>query len=262
MSRSPLVPTAPDAGGPAPSPGDAAAQTPAARGAELVHSLGCPTCHDPGDGTLAGQTAPRPGTMAYPANLTPDHDTGIGDWSDDQIVRAVRTGIDDGGRMLCAPMPQFQVTDAEAQDLVAYLRSLAPVHHEIPDSDCGQAQLDCVETEPNNTIVQPTAVCSQNMMTGTIWPAGDIDYFTFEVPANQTYTVKLSSLPADYRMTLFKLSATGTITTIATAPDAHDLKAQELSYRSTSGGTYFVGVAGATATAASQDHPYTLAVTH
>lgn len=130
--------------------GDGADMTPAdpvLRGQRYVAARGCPTCHqssNPADGTLSGTTQPRRGTMAYPANLTPDGETGIGSWSDDLVIRAMRSGIDDEESPLCPPMPHFDgsggdgraMTDDEAQSIVAYLRSLPPVHHEIPASSC------------------------------------------------------------------------------------------------------------------------------
>ena len=115
-------------------------RTPAQRGADRVGIRGCPTCHqskDPNDGVLSGQSSPRPGTMAYGPNLTPDNDTGIGSWSDESIARAIRTGVDDQGAALCPPMPHFaDVADEEAKDIVAYLRSLQPVARKAPDSAC------------------------------------------------------------------------------------------------------------------------------
>jgi hypothetical protein len=120
---------------------------PVQRGLFYVTARGCPQCHqsmDPGAGTLAGASEPRMGTMAYPANLTPDVDTGIGSWSDDLVMRAMRSGVDDEDAPLCPPMPHFDGTggdgramnDDEATSIVAYLRSLPPVHHEVPESSC------------------------------------------------------------------------------------------------------------------------------
>lgn len=109
-----------------------------ARGASMVAQRGCAGCHDPGDGSLSGQTTPRPGTMAYGANLTRDEQTGVGSWSDDVIVRAIRTGVDDQMAPLCPPMPHFSTMgDGEARAIVAYLRSLPPVKNDrIPPSSC------------------------------------------------------------------------------------------------------------------------------
>ena len=120
---------------------------PVLRGQFYVMARGCPSCHqskDPADGTLSGTTSPRLGTMSFPANLTPDTDTGIGSWSDAIIMRAMRSGVDDGDQPLCPPMPHFdgtggdgrEMTDDEATSIVAYLRSLPPVRHAIPPSSC------------------------------------------------------------------------------------------------------------------------------
>lgn len=108
-------------------------------GAAFVQQRGCPTCHNPGDGSgaLAGDRAPVKGTLAFPANLTPDRQTGIGGWADVEIVRAIRYGVDNRGAELCLTMPRFSTLgDVEARAMVAYLRSLPPVAHPIPDSNC------------------------------------------------------------------------------------------------------------------------------
>lgn len=108
-------------------------------GRTYVGERGCPTCHEPSDhaGTLAGDLAPVKGTLAFPANLTPDRTTGIGGWADIQIVRAMRFGVDDQGAELCLTMPRFaSMGDEEAATIVAYLRSLPPVTRQIPDSNC------------------------------------------------------------------------------------------------------------------------------
>lgn len=122
-------------------PDDAAVTlTAVQRGEAVVSKYSCGTCHNPeraADGVLSGQQTPRQGTMAYGANLTPDKDTGLGDWTEAQIITAVRTGIDDEGDELCPAMPHFtNLSDSDAADLVAYLRSLKPVNRTIPESAC------------------------------------------------------------------------------------------------------------------------------
>jgi mono/diheme cytochrome c family protein len=107
-------------------------------GLQAVQNRDCMTCH----GTnLAGKTTPQPHTMAYPANLTPDMDTGIGSWSADTIVNAVLNGKDDENATLCSPMPKFSalgMTAAEATNVAAYLKSVAAVQQEIPESMCSE----------------------------------------------------------------------------------------------------------------------------
>jgi hypothetical protein len=69
-------------------------------------------------------------------NLTPDMDTGLGKWTDDQIKNAFQNGLDADGKPLFSIMPYYvfhNMTDADADAIVAYLRSLPPVIHEIPE---------------------------------------------------------------------------------------------------------------------------------
>ena len=112
-----------------------------ARGKALVFALGCRGCHDPGDGSLSGALSPVPkqasGVTSWGRNLTSDSETGLGDWSDEQIARAIRTGIDDQGMELCPTMPRFgELDDAQAAAIVDFLRGLLPVTHDVPPSTC------------------------------------------------------------------------------------------------------------------------------
>jgi len=118
-------------------PATSDAQTSA--GGALAQSLACTSCHG---ADLSGSDTPigAGGSLAYPPNLTPDEATGLGAWSDDEIVRAVRTGVDDEGASLCAAMPRFDTLgDDQASELVAYLRSLPSVSHDVPESACAPA---------------------------------------------------------------------------------------------------------------------------
>lgn len=110
------------------------------QGKLLVAMYGCASCHEPSgkqDGILSGQTSPRPGTTVYGVNLTPDSATGIGDWTDDQLAKAIREGIDDEDAALCPTMPHFSMlSDSNVKAIIAYLRSLPATHSEIPESEC------------------------------------------------------------------------------------------------------------------------------
>ena len=67
-------------------------------------------------------------------NLTPDPDTGLGTWSDAEIVRAIRSGQRKDGRLLAPVMPYewfHEMSDADALAVARYLKSLAPVRHEV-----------------------------------------------------------------------------------------------------------------------------------
>jgi mono/diheme cytochrome c family protein len=69
-----------------------------------------------------------PGVLCI-RNITPDRKTGIGAWSDGEIIRAVREGIGRDGRGLFPIMPYFiyrNLADEDVQAVVAYLRTLPP----------------------------------------------------------------------------------------------------------------------------------------
>jgi len=107
-------------------------------GQALTTTLACASCH--GTDLSGSESAIAPGV--YAPNLTPDP-TGLGAWSDDQIVAAIRTGVDDEGATLCTNMPRFTtLSDDQANAIVAYLRSLPPIAHDIPESDCAPDDLD------------------------------------------------------------------------------------------------------------------------
>ena len=112
-------------------------------GMGLVTANHCANCHQesPSDAgiELSGRTTPLTDAgSVYPKNLTPDPTTGIGCWTDDQLKRAILTGIDDEGKPLCV-MPKFGkagLSDDDATSIVAFLRSRPPVHKVIPDTVC------------------------------------------------------------------------------------------------------------------------------
>jgi hypothetical protein len=87
----------------------------------------------------AGSTTAYPMTTAYAANLTPDKDTGIGDWDADTIAKAILSGTDDENKSLCPTMSRFMtqgMTTTEAANIAAYFKSLPAVSKEIPESQC------------------------------------------------------------------------------------------------------------------------------
>jgi hypothetical protein len=112
-------------------------------GKQIVIAHLCTSCHGEAlTGTPNGVPSPTAiGGTAYPPNLTSDPATGLGCWTNDQIVNAILHGIDNEGMALCAPMPVFGsipgnggLDAGEAADVVAFLRSLAPVSMNIPDT--------------------------------------------------------------------------------------------------------------------------------
>lgn len=67
-------------------------------------------------------------------NITPDPETGIGSWTDGEILRAIREGVNRDGEALFPMMPYqayHEMSDDDAEAIVAYLRTIAPVRNEV-----------------------------------------------------------------------------------------------------------------------------------
>jgi mono/diheme cytochrome c family protein len=120
-----------------------------ARGRYLVeHVAGCLDCHSPRDWKQygapglpgmagAGQIFPVKGLpgRVVAANITPDRETGIGAWSDDELARAIREGIGRDGHALFPLMPyrHFRhLSDEDLASVIVYLRSMPAVHNPLP----------------------------------------------------------------------------------------------------------------------------------
>jgi mono/diheme cytochrome c family protein len=116
-----------------------------ARGEYLTTVIGCNDCHTPG--TLYGSPDFKrrfagsevgwksPAGVIYAANLTPDDETGIGKWSEQDIVNVLHTGMAPGGRVIQPPMPwpmYSHLTDEDAYAIAAYLKSIPAIAHKVP----------------------------------------------------------------------------------------------------------------------------------
>lgn len=117
-----------------------------ARGQYLVTFGGCNDCHTPGyflgkadesrylGGSDVAFFIPGLGSFVGP-NLTPDKETGLGNWSQEQIVTAFQTGVTPDGRILAPVMPWHafaHLTSADANAIADYLQSLPPVSNQVP----------------------------------------------------------------------------------------------------------------------------------
>ena len=116
------------------------------RGQYLVTIASCTDCHTPGHflgkpdmtrhlgGSDVGFEIPGLGVF-YGPNLTPDEATGLGRWSERDIVTAIQTGKRPDGRTLAPIMPWTafaELTDSDAAAIAAYLKSLPPVSNKVP----------------------------------------------------------------------------------------------------------------------------------
>ena len=142
------------------------------RGGYLVGAMGCNDCHTPWklgpqgpepdmSRALSGHPAdfivpppPKPSDawtwsgaatntafagpwgISFTANLTPDVETGLGRWTADTFIAALRTGRHEGkGRPILPPMPYKMVrtlTDEDLRSIFAYLQSLPPIRNRVP----------------------------------------------------------------------------------------------------------------------------------
>ena len=122
------------AAGPAraePSPEDVA------HGKALVEAGDCASCHtaDPAKPFAGGRRIDTPFGAIYSPNLTPDRDTGIGGWSDQNFYTALRYGVaPNGSRYYPAfPYPNFtKLTRDDILSIRAYLATLAPFSNTAP----------------------------------------------------------------------------------------------------------------------------------
>ena len=144
-----------------------------ARGKYIVDISGCHDCHTPHkmgpdgpepDMTLmlsghpASMTLPTPPSMngpwifsgigpftawagpwgiSYTKNLTPDNETGLGTWTEQQFIETIRNGREQGrGRQILPPMPwpaYRNMTDADLKAVFAYLKSIPAIKNKVPD---------------------------------------------------------------------------------------------------------------------------------
>jgi mono/diheme cytochrome c family protein len=159
-------------------PAAAAQPDPVARGKYIVEAGGCNDCHTPWRMGANGQPEPDmsrylsghpedmklppppkldpkspwmwggaasftafygPWGVSYAMNITPDQNTGIGIWTEDMFVRAIRTGKHMGeasSRDILPPMPwpAFKnFNDADLKAIYAYLRTIKPIANHVPD---------------------------------------------------------------------------------------------------------------------------------
>ena len=145
-----------------------------ARGEYLVNHVGiCFDCHSEREPSYAlpfkqgGEGAHGfvwnreigfPGVLAA-SNITPDPETGLGQWTDGEVVRAIREGVDREGNALFPIMPYSHLrtlSDEDAQAIVLYLRTLQPIRYQTPEKHL-QPPLNFVEKFVPQPLEGPVA---------------------------------------------------------------------------------------------------------
>ena len=97
-------------------------------------------CHMTDKGFLAGgqEFDLGPAGKVYSRNITSDKETGIGNWTDAEIITAVRTGKTPDGRQLFPIMPYHifsGMSDQDVADLVAFIRTAPPIVNKVEDRE-------------------------------------------------------------------------------------------------------------------------------
>jgi mono/diheme cytochrome c family protein len=187
--------------------GGASAETAIERGNYLVNTImACGNCHSPRDAEgriiadralSGGLTFDTPAFVATAANITPDRETGIGGWSDEEIKRSLIEGMrpDHGklaGTPLAAIMPANFYKALLPDDLaavVAYLRSVKPVRNEVaapvyklpvrrdayPDADAGFTNAMMADPVKHGAYLATIGHC---MECHSAWSRGVSDFKT------------------------------------------------------------------------------------
>jgi mono/diheme cytochrome c family protein len=99
-----------------------------------------------------------PAGLLFTRNITPDEETGIGAWTEDQIKLAIKTGISADGKMLFPVMPYHVyngMADADVEAVIAYLQSVEAVNNPVPEKT--------VSTEGLPVLPYQTGVVAPNV---------------------------------------------------------------------------------------------------
>src|ERR1700679_1411102 len=103
------------------------------RGEYLTRAADCADCHTAAGGApyAGGLAFVLPFGTLYSTNITPDKETGMGEYSDAEFLAALRKGVGRNGKRLYPAMPFISystMTDADGLAIKAYLFSVQPVH--------------------------------------------------------------------------------------------------------------------------------------
>jgi mono/diheme cytochrome c family protein len=197
----------------------ASAETALARGNYLVNTImACGNCHSPRDeagriiaekALSGGLTFDTPAFLATAPNITPDVETGIGSWSEQEIKRALVEGVRPNhgklaGVELAAIMPANFYKALLPEDLtavVAYLRSVKPVHNEVPapvyrvpvqrvpypDAEAGFAKAMMADPVKHGAYLATIGHC---MECHAAWSRGVSDYTTGLGKGGRTFPLR------------------------------------------------------------------------
>jgi hypothetical protein len=86
---------------------------------------------------VAGFPGPK-GARFYPKNLTPDPETGMGKWTEEQFVKALKEGVRPDGTKYPRSQMEWEfygnMTEADIRAMYRYLRTIKPIKNKVPDN--------------------------------------------------------------------------------------------------------------------------------
>ena len=130
----------------------------------------CVSCHGNAQGDLVGGMAFHlPVGTVRSANITPDRETGIGRYRDEELARVLRYGVHPSGRAMLPFMPFADLADSDLVAVISYLRSRPAIHHEVPASE-----FNLVGRFAKAFLLEPTG--PTRPVRATITPAPTVAY--------------------------------------------------------------------------------------
>jgi hypothetical protein len=121
-----------------------------------------PQVSPPWAGTMAATFTAWAGPWgtSFSSNLTPDKESGLGGWTEQTFVQAMRTGRHQGrGRPILPPMPWPNVakmTDGDLKAVFAYLQSIPPISNRVPDPIMKEDAASAGSSSPDTKQPSPT----------------------------------------------------------------------------------------------------------
>ncbi|MFC0445291.1 c-type cytochrome [Pseudidiomarina halophila] len=154
------------------------------RGDYLVNDLmACGHCH--GKNLAGGIVIPEDFGDIHVPNITPHPTTGIGAWSQDDIVHALRNGRRPDGSIIGVPMPvevYKTLSDADAYAVAAYLQSITPIEQSVPKSNFPDGMLDSVDKARRPFVSSVAAVDREDHLAWGEYVATQAHCFTCHTP--------------------------------------------------------------------------------
>ncbi|MDN7136252.1 c-type cytochrome [Pseudidiomarina terrestris] len=147
------------------------------------HVMACGHCH--GKDLAGGTVIPEDFGNVYVPNITPHKATGIGHWSHDDIIHALRNGRRPDGSVIGIPMPiemYKNLSDDDAKAIAAYLLSRPPIERATPASDYPDGFLQRVDKSRQPMVTTVAAIDYSDPMVRGDYVATQAHCFACHTP--------------------------------------------------------------------------------